>query len=264
MYSGVEIDENQEIIDHSSSIEPAFFIRSHPFSIEFLKQIPDYSIHLLIVDFTHLLTKKVFESTHIIPLTTIIQQIQRILITGGKVVLIVENCENSGGQEIFFPFHALLNLEMLSAKFIMRGEAIWNTSHLQSHNIFFNQSVPNLQPSYKHILIYSKQVFKRLKAGNTDTITRDQFLQYTKSIWKPQPELMTQINSLYENEKGTIDCYNHLFQLYSFEEDTILCLYPEFIEQNISKLTQSRKKVIMCPMKSDMWKLTNFEGSDKT
>ena len=35
---------------------------------------------------------------------------------------------------------------------------------------------------------------KREKKLNIDTISRDQFLQYTKSIWKHQPELMTEID----------------------------------------------------------------------
>lgn len=244
LYLGFDICDNQEIIDHSNKLTPEFFDKTHPFSIEMLKKLPDHSIHLLIFDLTNNLNSKFFETEINRKFCNSIEEIKRILITGGKVVLIVNNAQNNGESNHFFPFHAFLIQDMITAKFLMRGEVLWkNLEHTQTQN--------HLNSSYFHILVFSKHIFNRIKGQKTDTISRDQFLQYTKSIWKYQPELMTQVPSILEKNQTMIDCYNHLFQLYSFEDDNICCLSPKKLQSTIDLLKQSRKKIISVLIEND-------------
>jgi len=254
LYEGITINENQVILDRSKEIDPTFLHESHSFSFDLFEQIPDHSIHLLIVDLSALLTKKLFVPTLHPQLARLFQQILRLLSTGGKLALIVEDYDYLRIEKEFYPFHALLNLELLASQFIMRGEAIWHSGSPDIQDLTSNLPLMNLQPSYKHIMIYSKQVLKRNKAENMDTISRDQFLQYTKSIWKPQPELAPLLESVPIDDKPDVDCFHHILQLYSFATDTILCIYPEPNQSKLEKLRIIRKKLILCPIQSNFGK----------
>jgi site-specific DNA-methyltransferase (adenine-specific) len=127
----------------------------------------------------------------------------------------------------------------------MRGELIWRNDTPKEITITnFNQKVSNLQSQYKHIMIFSKQILKREKGQSIDSVSRDQFLQYTKSIWKYQPEL-NNTNSTESNRYSEFsDCYNHLIQLYTFASDKILLIIPDSAKESIALLQEQRKNII--------------------
>ena len=134
---------------------------------------------------------------------------------------------------------------MLKVGFIMRGEVIWKKDNNSEAELIANEkNAENLDSRYKHILIYSKQVLKRLKNANMDSISHDQFLQYTKSIWKPQRELINDVNSDFEYNKEIFNCYNRILQLYSFESDKILLVIPEKNIDLLAIMRQIRKGIV--------------------
>ena len=58
--------------------------------------------------------------------------------------------------------------------------------HLQHGVVGCLLQTPLLRDVHEYILIFTKGKFGRNKG--TNTITRDQFLEYTKSIWNFKPE----------------------------------------------------------------------------
>jgi hypothetical protein len=102
---------------------------------------------------------------------------------------------------------------------------------------------------YRHGLIYCKDVLKRIRKdrkGNfekTDSISRDQFLSYTKSIWAPEPGLIAE--SIQEcADQSEIDMYSRFLNLYSFEEDVIVLICPEKQIHLKDAMQKLRKKAI--------------------
>jgi site-specific DNA-methyltransferase (adenine-specific) len=76
---------------------------------------------------------------------------------------------------------------MIDIGFAMRGEIIWNKASSASPSTAWGswQSAANpiLRDIHEYILIFSKGDYKRDKKGKEDTITRDQFMEWTKSIY---------------------------------------------------------------------------------
>jgi site-specific DNA-methyltransferase (adenine-specific) len=208
----MNISDNIEIIDNSASLSDHWFQSSNHYSFEDIKQIPDNSVHLVIWDtssieiITDRTNLKLSEN-----LEHFIEEFKRILVTGGRFVLLVDNfgrVNHSSNQ--FHPLHAYFVQKVNHAGFLMRGEAIWNTN-----------------PTYHHILVFSKASFKRKKEHQIDSISRDQFLSYTKSIWTPNPQILQDNSpSLLQNAAlytERLDLYAHIIHLYSFVEDVIVC-----------------------------------------
>jgi len=76
----------------------------------------------------------------------------------------------------------------------------------------------NTKPSQR-ILVFSKGDFNRNGKGKENTITRDQFMEWTKSIWYFNPE---SAKKLKHAAPFPIELPFRLIQLYSFKNDIIL------------------------------------------
>jgi site-specific DNA-methyltransferase (adenine-specific) len=250
LYQGLEIDENKPVIDASTSIPESLFNTQDALNFEVLGDIEKNSIHLAIMEI-HQLTEEDYNdfSLYLSRREKIFQQIYDCLITGGRLVVIVDNVTTTEiSHTEFFPLHYYLIKQAIKDGFLMRGEIIWNYISkaglsLENDEIIVPKSV------YKHALIFSKEIFKRIKKDKesgqekSDTITRDQFLAYTKSVWKPDMELLNFSEEEISNlDKIKIDLYTRLLQLYSFQEDTILYLFPRNNDQiqPIANLARSR------------------------
>lgn len=249
LYKDIAIDENQEIIDNSDRLDVSLFDKVLDYTLEQIKSIPDYSIHLAIVDLSMISEKEdVDVSKFNTSIQNLIKEMYRVLISGGKLAVIIDNevyMQNKCSK--FYPFHAEICIEAINVGFLMRGDIIWSFGKDDNNKEY--QNISGINSIYQHILVFSKQLMKREKGVKTDTITRDQFLSYTKSIWKPQPELIPTLNDFQAFPVEIVDKYNHILQLYSFLEDAILIIYPEsqnYIPQLIRKI---RKNLILLRFK---------------
>lgn len=240
LYNGLEINEDQEIIDQSNQLDVTFFKDPIPFSMQSLKKIPDNSLHFIIFDSSQIINRDLLEKNFETQGKILFQQLYRILITGGKVGIIIDNIEQCEEFNVYQPYHALIALELIKIGFIMRGEVIWKNQ--VENNLRKGTSLDTI---YELILIFSKQIMKREKGTNVDTISRDQFLQFTKSIWKHDLALMNPVISNAVFDKARLDCYNRLLQLYTFETDKILLLIPTYFIQTASLLHQMRTNIIL-------------------
>ena len=69
----------------------------------------------------------------------------------------------------------------------MRGEIIWNKASSASPSTawgsWMSAANPVLRDIHEYILIFSKQTFSRKKQKKENTILKEQFLEWTKSVW---------------------------------------------------------------------------------
>ena len=249
LYAGLRLDEKQEIIDHSNLIPGSLFNEIRPLSLEFLKEIPDNSLHLIIFDPSGTMNHQLLEQSSNSHIEEIFEELYRALITGGRIAIIVDDWEKSEFSSNYYPLHVDIALNLIQKGFLMRGEIIWKNSELNSPSSGEIQQIGTYMPlNYKHILIFSKQIMRREKKSNEDTISRDQFLQFTKSIWWHQTDLMNKVHQQADNTINSeiFDPYNRILQLYSFESDKILAVFAEKDMDSITAGLEIRKNQIIC------------------
>ena len=83
-------------------------------------------------------------------------------------------------------------------------------------------SNPTLRDMHEYILIFSKGRFDRRRDGGKkrkSTITRDEFLEYTKNVWGFGPESAKKVN---HPAPFPMELPRRCIQLYTFEEGVVL------------------------------------------
>lgn len=104
----------------------------------------------------------------------------------------------------------------------MRGEIIWdkgNSGVSTAWGSWKSASNPVLRDIHEYILVFQKGSFKREKKGKEDTISKEEFLEYTKSIWSFKPESAKKVG---HPAPFPIELPKRCIQLYSFKEDIVL------------------------------------------
>lgn len=143
----------------------------------------------------------------------------RVLAPGGRACINVANL----GRKPYIPLHALIIEQMTSLGFLMRGEIIWNKAASSSASTAWGSwrsaSNPVLRDAHEYILVFSKDAFKRSGVGRTNTITRDEFLEWTKSVWSFPAVSAKKIG---HPAPFPFELPRRLIQLYTFEGDLVL------------------------------------------
>jgi len=81
-------------------------------------------------------------------------------------------------------------------------------------------SNPVLRDTHEYILVFSKGSFSRTKVdGKENTIAKDQFMEWTKSVWNFNPESAKKVG---HPAPFPIELPYRLIQLYSYKGDIIL------------------------------------------
>ena len=92
------------------------------------------------------------------------------------------------GRRPYIPVHAYIIQDMLDLGFLMRGEVIWDKSTSASPSTawgsWMSAANPVLRDTHEYILVFSKDPFGRKNPQKRpSTISRDEFLEFTKSVW---------------------------------------------------------------------------------
>ncbi|MEP7323371.1 MAG: site-specific DNA-methyltransferase, partial [Saprospiraceae bacterium] len=103
------------------------------------------------------------------------------------------------------------------------GEVIWNKAASASPSTAWGswQSAanPTLRDVHEYILIFSKGDYKREKESKENSISKEQFIEWTKSIWTMNAESARRIG---HPAPFPEELPFRLIQLYSFKGDIIL------------------------------------------
>ncbi|MDI9485892.1 MAG: site-specific DNA-methyltransferase [Bacillota bacterium] len=191
-----------------------------------LSFLPDNSLHLMITSPPYNVGKEydddLTQSEYLELIHAVMQEVYRILIPGGRACINIANV----GRKPYLPLNHLINQIMLEIGFFMRGEIIWDKGASAGGSCAWGSwqsaSNPVLRDVHEYIMVYSKGTFgrkDRAGKGRKNTITRDEFLEYTKSIWSFNAESAKRVN---HPAPFPIELPYRLIQLYSFADDIVI------------------------------------------
>lgn len=152
-----------------------------------LKKIPDISLHLVVTSPPYNSRKQYDEDLTLTEYLGLIEDVFTALydklVDGGRVCLNIANL----GRKPYIPLSDYISQIMMNIGYFQRGEIIWDKAASAGASTAWgswkSSTNPILRDVHEYILIFSKGTMKRAKAGKTDTISKEEFLEYTKSIW---------------------------------------------------------------------------------
>ena len=185
--------------------------------------IPDSSIHLMVTSPPYNVGKEYDEDLDLDGYLNLLRQVfsetRRVLVSGGRACVNIANV----GRKPYIPYHKFIIDVMLEAGFLMRGEIIWNKAAGAGASTAWGSwrspSNPTLRDTHEYILVFSKDKFSRKKRKRQSTITRDQFLEYTKSVWTFPPESARKVG---HPAPFPVELPYRCIQLYTFEGEVVL------------------------------------------
>ncbi len=193
-------------------------------SSESMDEILDNSVHLMITSPPYNVGKEYDNDLTIDEylelLTAVFSQTYDKLVTGGRACINIANI----GRKPYIPLHAMIIEIMLDLGFLMRGEIIWDKSASAGGSCawgsWMSASNPVLRDYHEYILIFSKGSFSKNKSQpKKDTIEKDDFIQWTKSIWTFPAVNAKRIG---HPAPFPIELPHRLINLYSYEGDVVL------------------------------------------
>lgn len=190
-------------------------------SSEQMEELPDCSVHLMVTSPPYNVGKRydvdLTLDEYIAQLHRIFEEVYRVLIPGGRACVNIANV----GRRPYIPLHSYIAQIMSSLYFLMRGEIIWDKSTSAGASTAWGSwrsaTNPSLRDTHEYILVFSKDSFNRTQGKST--ISRNEFLEYTKSVWRFPTESAKRIG---HPAPFPLELPYRLIQLYSFEGDTVL------------------------------------------
>lgn len=186
--------------------------------------LPDNSVHLMVTSPPYNVGKDYDEDLSLDEyrqfLKKVWSEVYRVLVPGGRACINLANL----GRKPYLPLHSYIIEDMLDLKFLMRGEIIWNKAASGTSSTawgtFGSARNPVLRDIHEYILVFSKNTFSRENASQRkSTITKDEFLEYTKSVWTFGA---TQARKVGHPAPFPTELPYRLIQLYTFEGDVVL------------------------------------------
>lgn len=233
-----ELDKNDN--DFPDNLENKLILGS----AENMKEIPDNSVHLMITSPPYNVSKEYDDDLSLEEYLQLLKnsfsETYRVLVNGGRACINVANL----GRKPYIPLSDYISKIMIEIGFNMRGEIIWNKAASASPSTAWGswQSAanPTLRDIHEYILVFSKGDYKREKGKKENTISKEQFMEWTKSIWT--------MNAVSAKKIGHPAPFPEelpfrLIQLYSFVGDIILDPFIGSGTTAIAALKSNRKFV---------------------
>lgn len=190
---------------------------------ELMEEIPDYSVHLMVTSPPYNANKEYDEDLSLEEyralLKRVFQETYKKLVTGGRACINIANL----GRKPYIPLHAYIIEDMLDIGFLMRGEIIWNKASSASPSTawgsWLSASNPVLRDVHEYILIFSKESFSRKRGNKENSLQKEDFLEWTKSVWT-FPAVSAK--SVGHPAPFPEELPHRLIQLYTFKEEVVL------------------------------------------
>ena len=187
-----------------------------------MHQLPDNSVHLMITSPPYNVGKDYDDDLSLSEyrglLSGVLQETYRTLVQGGRACVNIANV----GRTPYIPFHAYLMDIARECGFQMRGEIIWDKGASAGTSCAWGSwrsaSNPVLRDVHEYILVFCKDAYKRRVTGE-NSVGRDEFLEYTKSIWRFPAASARKAN---HPAPFPVELPLRLIHLYSFKDDIVL------------------------------------------
>ncbi len=192
-------------------------------SSEKMDELPDNSVHLMVTSPPYNVTKEYDNNLslkeYVDLLNRVWKETYRVLVPGGRACINVANL----GRKPYIPLHSYIIEGMQHIGFLMRGEIIWNKASSASPSTawgtWLSAANPVLRDIHEYILIFSKETFSRKRKGKEATIKKEEFLEWTKSVWTFPAVSAKQIR---HPAPFPEELPHRLIQLYTFKNDVVL------------------------------------------
>lgn len=227
LYAGLPQEEKVALDETPLAAEllDRIFLRS----AEAMSDLPDNSVHLMITSPPYNVGKEYDEDftldEYLAFLERVWREVWRVLVPGGRACVNIANL----GRKPYIPLNAFIARQMVDIGFLMRGEIIWNKAGHASPSTAWGSwkspSNPTLRDVHEYILVFSKQRFGRSKKRPGDqpdreaTISRDNFLEHTKSVWTFPPEPARKVG---HPAPFPVELPRRLIELYTFAGEVVL------------------------------------------
>ena len=220
MYSGTSADD-VEYVEHT--VPEDVLDRIHCGDSRDMGKVPSCSVHLMITSPPYNVGKEYDEDLSLDAYRKLLREVfaetYRVLVPGGRACVNVANL----GRKPYIPVHSFIIEDMLSLGYLMRGEIIWDKSASAGVSTAWGSwrsaSNPTLRDVHEYILVFSKAGFRRASNGRPNTISKEEFLEYTKSIWSFPAESAKKVG---HPAPFPMELPYRLIQLYTFEEVVVL------------------------------------------
>jgi site-specific DNA-methyltransferase (adenine-specific) len=213
----------QESDQHENPILAEQLDKLYCKSSEQMDELPDSSVHLMITSPPYNASKEYDQDLsleeYLHMLEKVWRETYRVLVPGGRACINTANL----GRKPYIPLHMYVIETMIALGFLMRGEIIWDKGSSASQSTAWGSwqsaSNPVLRDVHEYILVFSKQSFKRAQGDKINTIQRDQFLEWTKSVWDFPAVSAKKIG---HPAPFPEELPHRLIQLYSYQGDVVL------------------------------------------
>jgi site-specific DNA-methyltransferase (adenine-specific) len=221
LYQGLP---KEEVVKYVENPVPSEFIdKILCKSSEKMEELPDNSIHLMVTSPPYNVGKEYDEDLTLDEYRTFLKkvwsEVKRVLVPGGRACINIANL----GRKPYIPLHIFIVEDMLDLGFLMRGEIIWNKDSSGSPSTAWGSWLsarnPTLRDIHEYILVFSKGMFSRKDLGRKSTISRQEFLDFTKSVWTFAAESAMKVG---HPAPFPVELPYRLIQLYTFENETVL------------------------------------------
>jgi site-specific DNA-methyltransferase (adenine-specific) len=127
------------------------------------------------------------------------------------------------GRKPYIPFSDYISKMMIDMGFNMRGEIIWNKGSSAGVSMAWGSwksaSNPILRDVHEYILIFSKGSYRSCSSQRENTITKEEFMEWTKSVWTMSAESARKVG---HPAPFPEELPRRLIHLYSFKNDVVL------------------------------------------
>ncbi len=216
--------QEQEVEFIETSLPADALDRVYCATAERMAELPDHSIHLMVTSPPYNVGKEydadLSLAEHLALLEKVWGEVFRVLVPGGRACINIANL----GRRPYIPLHVWITGSMIRAGFLMRGEIIWNKAASASPSTAWGSwksaTNPTLRDVHEYILVFSKGSFKRENPQHRlSTITDEQFLEFTKSVWTFPAEPASKVG---HPAPFPLELPHRLIQLYSFKGEVVL------------------------------------------
>lgn len=221
LYEGLDNGKKVEFVENS--IPQEYLNQVFCKSSEKMDELPANSVHLMVTSPPYNASKEYDEDLslgeYLDLLNRVWKETYRVLVPGGRACVNVANL----GRKPYIPLHRYIIEGMQEIGFLMRGEIIWNKASSASPSTawgsWLSAANPVLRDIHEYILVFSKDSFSRKGKGKQNTITKEEFLEWTKSVWTFPAVSAREIG---HPAPFPEELPRRLIQLYTFKDDVVL------------------------------------------
>ncbi len=213
-------------------------------SSEKMDELPDNSVHLMVTSPPYNVSKEYDNDLslkeYLKLLNTVWRETYRVLVPGGRACINIANL----GRKPYIPIHSYIIDDMQKIGYLMRGEIIWNKASSASPSTAWGSWIsaanPVLRDIHEYILIFSKENFSRKRTGKEATIKKEEFLEWTKSVWTFSAVSAKQIG---HPAPFPEELPHRLIRLYTFKNDVVLDPFTGSGTTCLSAIKNKRKYI---------------------